>query len=375
MAVGFSGSNGGIAKEYVFFSTSQKVTDIPSSWWYREFYPHFPLQMSFFGNNHCNLACAHCYADHVGPRFENLSVDAWCNIVNQGLKLGVRIVGIVGKEPIISKSWFQNNTLPMLQHLQRQKKTLDGVPLLYGLVSNGTRLDSEIGGQLTSVSIDYLDISLDGNREFHDQVRGTGNFDRTLKGLRSLPEKLLKRVFISFTMMNGITTDSILALVQQVEDIGVKHFLISPYCTAMRIKEDVLYLDQSTFVDMIERIIDRYQGAMEFLVKTEPLTSKKIMDELVARKHVDLEKLRVDTYGTLFTKIPLSDNGSMCFNWYPVPDISFINQFRLASNGKVGTCYDMFFPWADRLAIGNAITESLADILVRGQKKVWDKAV
>ncbi len=374
MAVGFSGSNGGLAQKRRRLSElCDQDTQANTFLWWKNFYAKFPLQMSYFGNNVCNLACGHCYADHVVPgRFGNLSVEKWADIIDQALAMGTRVVGNVGKEPIISRSWFLKQTLPLLQHLrERRRAGLEGAPLIYGLVSNGTQLTQEVGEQLLDVEVDYLDISLDGDREFHDSIRGVGNFDRTILGLATLPDMLREKVFISFTMMKGNPVEGILSLVRKVEELGIKHFLVSPYCTVTRTDEDPLYLDSVEFIGIIEEVLNQYAGEMEFLIKTEPLTSRPVMEALLTRGYIDLSRLFVDTYGTIFTQRSLAGGGKVYCNYYAIPDISFVNQFRVTSNGRVETCYDMFFPWADKLAIGDATSEALSAILARGQEKVF----
>ena len=168
MALGFSGSNGGI--------------NVKSSTLHRQDFIRGPLEISYFVNNVCNLSCRHCYVGYEEPK-NALSVEEWQNIFNQALELGALTFGNVGKEPLLA--W--NKSVQLLNFLKQKKQ--ENPRIRYGLVTNATSFDDERIKQLIEADPTYLDISIDGTREIHDSVRGFGNYDKSLSAIEKLAAK------------------------------------------------------------------------------------------------------------------------------------------------------------------------------------------
>src|SRR3990172_8879450 len=94
MAIGFSGSNGGITTNYYeFYYLNLRDTD-----YYRS--NKVPMEVSYFINNTCNLKCRHCYVGyrHVG---DALSVGEWKTVFDELIESGGRVLGKVRKELLI----------------------------------------------------------------------------------------------------------------------------------------------------------------------------------------------------------------------------------------------------------------------------------
>lgn len=139
--------------------------------------------------NACNLNCAHCYHEHHSND-GGLDLAGWHRILDQYVRLADKLhlapwLVICGGEPTISPLF-----LPMLEELD---KRWPGVRIT--VLTNGTRLTRELAQALRRFNVGFQ-VSLDGpDAARHDLVRGPGNFDRALAGLRSLQAAGLRATF------------------------------------------------------------------------------------------------------------------------------------------------------------------------------------
>lgn len=123
----------------------------------------------------CNLACIHCYA-HAGggEAADAMSFAEGCALINDLAQFGVPVLLFSGGEPLCRED------LPALA----------GHAVARGLrvvvSTNGTLINDAMAGQLKSIGLSYVGISLDGLRRTHDRFRGkAGAFDQALAGVRA----------------------------------------------------------------------------------------------------------------------------------------------------------------------------------------------
>ena len=68
----------------------------------------------------------------------------------------------------------------------------------FAILTNGTLVDTARAEQLRNWGARFVQVSIDGDRATHDRIRGPGNFDRALAGIRHLVRAGV-RTYISFT--------------------------------------------------------------------------------------------------------------------------------------------------------------------------------
>ncbi|MBI4669799.1 MAG: radical SAM protein [Elusimicrobia bacterium] len=141
--------------------------------------------------NACNLNCAHCYQAHHSNDGA-LDLPGWQRILDQYERLAAKLhlkprFTICGGEPTLSPIF-----LPMLNELNFK---WPGVRI--NVLTNATRLTQELAKTLAQFNADFQ-ISLDGpDKERHDLIRGPGNFDCALAGLKNLQAEGLNAFFLA----------------------------------------------------------------------------------------------------------------------------------------------------------------------------------
>lgn len=130
---------------------------------------HKPLQTVLFITDYCNLQCKHCtdagHAAKTMKSYDNIRGELTYAYTN-----GSRFVDFEGGEPTLWRD--RDYQLNDLVHLAKQ------IGFFSATVTSNGQLP------LTGCMADSIWVSVDGYREAHDRVRGTGTFeklDQTIK--------------------------------------------------------------------------------------------------------------------------------------------------------------------------------------------------
>ena len=353
MALGLSGSNGGITANQKRICSSDLQYEI-----FTQKYA-YPMEVSYFVNNVCNIRCKHCYVAYEVNK-NALSIEEWKRVFDELISIGALTFGNVGMEPTLT--W--NETRELLYYFMGKRQFIP--KLRFGFVTNGTLLDGAKIEDLERIQPDYIDVSLDGTKDVNDYIRGSGSYERTMNSLKVMARyKTIEKVFISFTT-NRLNISTIGGLVDALYNSGVKKILISPYVT--RDKTDGFYLLDEGIIKWVEKLLagnvidfSKYQG-LNIYIKNDYTTTFNLMEKLAHRGIIDKYNLFVDDYGVIFNKYTFNGN-NVYFNYLPWDDF-LVRAIRISHDGYVSNCFDMFFTEYPERAIGNVRTNSIRDILL-----------
>lgn len=136
----------------------------------------WPISVSFHVTRFCNLKCSHCYAvldtlDKPDPTLEQMY-----EIIDGLAKRGTLSIRLLGGEPLV------RNDLPQL--INRVK--MNG--MFCEMVTNGILLRKRIEEWPELKKLDSICISLDGDEEVHEYLRGKGSFKGAMDGIYALLE-------------------------------------------------------------------------------------------------------------------------------------------------------------------------------------------
>ena len=130
----------------------------------------------------CNLKCVHCYAGANDDRPSGeMSVDELMRIIDDLAEFGCPVVLFSGGEPLLHPD------------IVRLAGHAVNTGMRAVISTNGTLITPELAGELATVGLSYIGVSLDGGCDTHDRFRGVpGSFNRTLLGLRNAREQGIK---------------------------------------------------------------------------------------------------------------------------------------------------------------------------------------
>lgn len=136
----------------------------------------------------CNLRCKHCYQEEYNnhmPKedFYNY-LDKFCDYIKE--KNVLPQINLTGGEPLLHPNFFE-----FAKEIRKRNIKL-------GILTNGTMIDIETAKRISDLKPIMVQISLDGIKETHDEIRGNGNFEKALIGIDNL-KKFGVKVLVSFT--------------------------------------------------------------------------------------------------------------------------------------------------------------------------------
>lgn len=308
------------------------------------------FELSFFINNNCNLKCKHCY---VGTKNEEADVDLkrWKFIIDEAISSGIRIIGIVGKEPLLTA----DKTFELLRFIKQRDKNI-----ITGFVTNGTLL-YRYAKEISNLDMNYIDISVEGTEKSHDYIRGNGNFQRTLEGIKSLfkfgfPKD---KIFLSITLTSKTDLNE---MIEYFDKLGISNYVISPYMQFSHNSKE-LGINETTFFDTFMRNLDKIktENNIKLIVKVD-YSNLLLLKHFIEKKYIDLENLYQDYERNIVFTEHNKNKISVFFNFLPF-NTELTREIRITSDGYVLSCMDQGFPDYKKRSVGNIKENSLNQIL------------
>ncbi|NHJ48685.1 MAG: radical SAM protein [Asgard group archaeon] len=222
--------------------------------------PYFYLQ--FHINTECNLRCKHCYQEtYEGKEDSQLSSEEINDIIEQfhnfSKIMGLRgVINFTGGEPLLDKKFeeYIKNT--------RERQMIAKV------LSNGTLFSDTRAKSLKEADLNVVQVSIDGLRETHDNIRGEGAFDEALEGLKNcIANDLQTTVMMTVNKKNMYEVEP---LVKLCTELGVKRFgcarMIPIGHGALMKDESLTKEDVKQFFKYLVKVVKKYQKKIEFVI-------------------------------------------------------------------------------------------------------------
>jgi radical SAM protein with 4Fe4S-binding SPASM domain len=157
----------------------------------------------------CNLACHHCSWGSASVP-EDFPRDFFYKIVKEVSSLGVKSLLISGGEPLLWPDLFD-----MISFASQK--------LRVSLSTNGTLIGETEAQKVKEAGVSEIAISLDGiSARTHDDLRGKGNFQKTLQGIDSLKrEGLGEKINLHFCLSKR-SIDEAIDFPKFAEKLGIR---------------------------------------------------------------------------------------------------------------------------------------------------------
>lgn len=159
----------------------------------------------------CNLRCTHCL-NSSGKKMENqLNYEEIKKMISDLADCGLQEVRLTGGEPLLFKEIYE------IIKLCKENG------LYVSIGTNGTLITKEVARKLKEAGLDKAVVSIDGNEENHDKIRGKNNFNLALNGLMNLKEEGI-RVRINSVIMKSNMED-IIDFAKKVHTLEIPLFI------------------------------------------------------------------------------------------------------------------------------------------------------
>ncbi|MCD6248616.1 MAG: radical SAM protein [Hadesarchaea archaeon] len=301
----------------------------------------------------CNQRCKHCYenASPEADTSDELTTEEAKRAVDEFRDEGVVAIAFSGGEPLMRKDIFE-----VAGYAKEQG-------FYVAMATNGTLITRDIAKKIKEV-FDYVEVSLDGFEETHDEFRGIkGSWRRTCEGIKNcVAEGVDTCVAITATHYNFEEIPELLDFVG--EELGAKRAIVFNYVPVRRgreiVKEDLTPEERWCLLEeLFKRLVDKnnpmttYSTAPQYAVVSLELAHAPV----VSTHFVSQESMRMmrGKAGALAQFIGGCGAGRLYLGLEP--------------NGDVEPC--VFIP----IVIGNIREQSLREIWQNSEvlKKIRDR--
>jgi len=133
-----------------------------------------PIRVGWRITPRCNLRCKHCYLDCSNKSdYSELTTEQCKSVIDKLESSGIMEVLVTGGELFTRKDIEE-----ILRYITYKNMNLT-------LFTNATLITNEMDW-LKEIQLRKINISLDGDEEAHDKLRGKGNFAKTLNAINML---------------------------------------------------------------------------------------------------------------------------------------------------------------------------------------------
>lgn len=206
----------------------------------------------------CNLKCMHCGSRAGKARPSELSTEECLDVVRQLARLRVREVTIIGGEAFLRRDWLQ--ILRAISDHGMHPSMQSG-----GLALNEQRIMAAKEAGLRSCG-----VSIDGDRELHDRLRGVkGSYEHALRALRLLQKHGIPSSVN--TQIGATTMPHLRDLLHTIADAGARNWQIQlTVAMGNAVDNADILLQPHQLIDLMPLLGELFEEALELGVLLQP---------------------------------------------------------------------------------------------------------
>ena len=209
----------------------------------------------------CNASCHYCFENKVRHNDNLYDIEKIKSIILKNI-LSAKLLTLqwFGGEPLLKKDFV----LRMSENIKLLCKT-KSIDYTASIVTNGFLLTSELAHDLSRVGVRQAQITLEGDKLFHDKVRhlkdGNGTFDKIIENIISIGSLMSISVRVHVVPYN---IKSVLSLLEYLGQRSVGTYIKEIYFSPL-----FNYRTCSTNVNFVHD--DKKHFTVESFAKIEPL--------------------------------------------------------------------------------------------------------
>lgn len=267
----------------------------------KEYKPN-KLLMQWHITERCNLKCLHCYQE--GEPTKEVDCSTLETILKQYVSLLKKWkirghINLTGGEPFIRKDVFD-----LLEMFHSYRKVLS-----YGILSNGTMIDSQKAKRLKSLGCGFVQVSLEGKRNTNDCIRGKGNFGQVKKAIKILSRHNIETlVSFSASRLNHLEFPDVVEVGRRCGAKMVWSDRIIPFGNGKEIKDQMM--DPNEVREFFERMYRCRTNQKSHWFKSTNIPMHRALNFLTLYKYEssgDIPYYRCNAGDGLITILPNGD--------------------------------------------------------------------
>jgi len=289
-------------------------------------------------NNECNLSCSHCYLQIPQLSGDRLNVAEWQQVIDSAVQDGIQQFLIVGKEVLLGQTGPE--VLALLGKVHEQHPSLRT-----GIMTNGVLLHKYFD-LVEGANLSHMDISMEGDAQDHDAIRGAGAFDAVSSNVEAAARLLGEKLFVTLTLQKRNIRRLDKALMA-FSSLGVRSVSFAPY-KAMPYTDASLELADEDYLDFLANLKQLGQLPLphEMMLQVDACAAcPEMLLHFMQSKWFNLDAMVANGTGSLYLNRRLKNGLIISFRFQPW-DLSFDLHARVAVNGSIVCAVDAYNPRA-----------------------------
>ena len=254
-------------------------------------------EVIFSITNRCNLRCKMC--DIPSGTIEELSTEQWMNVIKDASCLGAQTIVFSGGEPLLREDLFKLISFT-------RKNNLSAC-----ITSNGHLINELVAQSLHVSGANVVNISIEGSRQTHDYLRGSGSFDKALAGLENLIKYKIESTIAS--TVSRYNYKDLLNLLELAKDYGSTTVRLQPF-NAIFLKDagrkSEFLIDKRDIQELDKIIRDFINLSKEYKISVNPMGYLLKIPVYLSGKN-----FYPDNCGALWYSCPINPNGDLFPCW------------------------------------------------------------
>lgn len=216
--------------------------------------------------NRCNYACKYCiFSSGKGSIKEELSFWKCIKTIDDLWSHNFQYLKITGGEPFL-----RDDLVEIIEYAIKKGMKVD-------VSTNASMITLKQAKKLSGLKLEMIHVSLDGDKEVHEKVRGINTYDKTITGIKNLKES---HQYIRIgTVLYKENQNRILEMIRQALELKVSEIIFSIMEPVGRMKGDNSYVITRPLKAIEEEIL-RYQREYKNKLKINYNWSSKIDEHI-----------------------------------------------------------------------------------------------
>lgn len=270
--------------------------------------------------NRCNLRCRMCQIPE--EKTEELTTAQWKKTINDVSSLGVQTIVFSGGEPLLREDIFELISFTKNHHMNAC------------LTSNGYLINQSVALKLSHSGVNVVNISIEGDKEVHDYLRGEGSFDKATSALENLKmHKIESTMATTVSRYNFECLRSVLELAKEKGATTVRFQPFSRIFLKDASRGDDFFIDEKDKERLQEIIENIIKLAQEYKISTNPVSYLRNIPSYLSTKKIKMQK----GCSALWISCPINSKGEVFPCWV------ITSQNRLIGNVKQESLSDLWF--------------------------------
>ncbi len=228
-----------------------------------------PLKVFIDINLKCQLNCSFCLSNSGPNHTEEITVEAFTSIADELHEMGVFMVKLGGGEPLIHSNFWEF------------VKVLRDRYILVSVSSNGYKMTTADIKHIIEFKL-KISISIEGNEQTHDSVRGLGSYSKAIKTIEKLATGGVQNIYTRTNLMPANLNDveHVIQLAKQYNGIAKFNYCKPSGRAATDVKSLITMKETQDYYNAIQ-ILNKPENA-EFVSLDEimMIDQPKSIDEL-----------------------------------------------------------------------------------------------